>query len=261
MLMQKTGVVPVDLVISIPSRANWSPRFAKGLMELNIPISHAKIMDSGHPIDISRNITITKALQSNAKYIFFVDSDVVLKPDTLTTLLGLKMPMVSAVYRSRGEPYQILANDSNKLPIDPTVLQQQQGVIKVDQVGMGACLIDMRVIKNIALTLNEWRCFVDHSKQLGKDVAVYDTVTASENGYKCKICNNSMIARFFMSRNAMFNINGISEDYYFCLQVRNAGFNIGLHPGIVLNHINEVCEIDGLTGKLVNPLSSVAEVQ
>jgi hypothetical protein len=101
-----------DILIATPHKGTVTYHWAMSIRHLNIPdgLSFATVGETGQPIDIARNILITNALRLNAKYIFFVDSDIIIYPDTLVTLHRHQLPMVSAAYISRSEPYHVIAS-------------------------------------------------------------------------------------------------------------------------------------------------------
>ena len=148
-------------------------------------------------------------------------------PDTLERLLSYKVPIVSAAYRSRGPPYHLVANVGDKALDDQLLKAPDVDLVPVDSVGLGFCVMDTRVLKNFTSKINEWRCFLDHSKQIKKDVAIYSAKQAIEQNYKCSICGKMLIARFFWSRAGMANTNAVSEDYYFCKLCKDN--NIPIH--------------------------------
>jgi hypothetical protein len=129
----------------------------------------------------------------------------------------------------------------------------------VDDVGMGFFLIDMRVLRNLASTLKEFRCFVNHKLQNGQEVTIYSDKEAEKNGYRCTICGNTVIARFFWSRQGMQNMIAMSEDYYFCHQARKLGYQILLHNKCWVGHESQFVEVykDGPQ----NPLLSAGLVK
>jgi acetyltransferase-like isoleucine patch superfamily enzyme len=130
--------------------------------------------------------------------------------------------------------------------------------LEVDEVGMGFCLIDTRVLRTLADTLKEFRCFINHKLQTGQEVTVYSAPDAAKINYKCTICGNTVIARFFWTRQAMQNMLALSEDYYFCHQVRKLGYKIVINNKCWLGHESQFIEIykDGP----VNPLMSAGLV-
>lgn len=247
-----------DLFISIPHRNSFSGRFVGSILTMRVPIPrHTFALETGQPIDISRNIAVSKALQLNAKYLLFIDSDIVVFPDSLEQLLMARRPFVSGIYRSRGPPHGIVANLGDKPVSDQQV--NDNPLMSVDDVGMGFCLIDTRVLRNLADTLKEFRCFINHKLQTGQEVTVYSAQEAAKNGYKCTICGNTVIARFFWSRQAMQNMLALSEDYYFCHQVRKLGYQVLINNKAWVGHESQFIEIykDGP----VNPLQSAGFVR
>jgi glycosyltransferase involved in cell wall biosynthesis len=246
-----------DLFISIPHRNSFSGRFVGSILTMRIPIArHTFALETGQPIDISRNIAVSKALQLQAKYLLFIDSDMIVFPDSLEQLLMARRPVVSGIYRSRGPPHVIVANLGDRPVTDEQVNANQ--LMSVDDVGMGFMLIDTRVLRNLADTLKEFRCFINHKLQTGQEVTVYSAQEAAKNNYRCTICNNTVIARYFWSRQAMQNMLALSEDYYFCHQVRKLGYQVLINNKCWLGHESQFTEIykDGP----VNPLMSAGLV-
>jgi glycosyltransferase involved in cell wall biosynthesis len=247
-----------DLFISIPHRNDFAGRVVGSLLSLRFPpMRHTFALETGQPIDISRNIAVSKALQMKAKYLLFMDSDMIVFPDSLEQLLAVRRPIVSGIYRSRGPPHQIIANINDRPVTDEQAASNQ--LFEVDDCGMGFCLIDTRVLKNLAETLKEFRCFVNHKQQTGQEVSLYSAQDAAKNSYRCTICGNTVIARFFWSRQAMQNLNALSEDYYFCLQARKLGYKVLINNKCWLGHMNEFGEVykDGP----INPLLSAGLVR
>ena len=249
-----------DLFISIPHRNAFTGRFLGSILTMRVPIPrHTFALETGQPIDISRNIAVSKALQLKAKFLLFIDSDIIVFPDSLEQLLAARRPFVSGIYRGRGPPHNIVANLDDKPIMDHQVADPNNPLTVVDDCGMGFCLIDTRVLKNLADTLKEFRCFIKHTPQTGQEVAVYSAQEAAKNNYKCTICGNTVIARFFWSRQAMQNMLALSEDYYFCHLVRRLGYSIVINNKAWVGHESQFIEIykDGP----VNPLQSAGLVR
>ena len=96
------------------------------------------------------------------------------------------------------------------------------------------------MLRNLADTLKEFRCFIKHTAQTGQEVAVYSAQEAAKNNYKCSICGNTVIARFFWSRQAMQNMLALSEDYYFCHQVRKLGYQVLINNKAWVGHESHI---------------------
>lgn len=235
--------------ISVPTRAGFIGTNSFGsFMGLRVPGTYGGptyAIESGQAIDVSRNIAVSKALQLRSRYLLFIDSDMVFDPDTLERLLSYRVPVVSVAYRSRGPPYSLVSNVNNA-PVDDSVLKDpSKDLIQVDNVGMGFCLIDSRVLKSLARTL-DFRCMIDHTKDIKKDVAVYTGDQAFEQNFKCSICQHLLIARFFWSRAGMANSEAVSEDYYFCLLLKQNNIPINLASKVFVLHESTIqLGIDG----------------
>lgn len=239
-----------DICIAVPHTHSFSERWIVAtFLQNRIPFARPIWnFSAGQPVDVTRNIAVSKALQANCRYLLFIDSDTLMPNNCVEELLAVRMPIVSAVYRARGPPYNVIANRNN-IPITTEEIEKAQAtanpLVEVDDVGCGALLIDMRVCKAIGQTLNEWRCFKNHRGQLpnGKEYFVTDTRTAIANGFRCSFCGGLIIARFFWSRLAMQNVEALSEDYWFCKLAKQHGFPVMLHSRVFANHESQFTEV------------------
>lgn len=243
----------VGFFISIPHRGSIDGNVVGSLLSLRIPGTYGMPLyglEVGQPIDISRNISCSKALQSNVRYLLFIDSDIVFPADTLERLLSYRLPVVGAAYRSRGPPYNVVANMDNH-QVGPEVLKDPNiDIMKVDNVGMGFTLIDIRVLKSLAYKM-EWRCFLDHTQQIKQEVARYDNQQAITQNYKCSICQKLLVAKFFDYRSGKTNRDAISEDYYFCKLCKDNQIPVHLSTKTYVKHLTQqMLDIDGFSTNL-----------
>ena len=241
------------VMIAVPHTGSASFHFIKGLRQVNINRPTIDVYDQGHPVDLSRNIMVTKCLQHKCECIFFVDSDIILRPDTFRELYIRRLPIVSGVYFSRAPPYEAVAN-IGRHPISHQVVKEEAKTIEVEEVGAGCLLIDRRVFEVIAKKLNEWRCLTNHIEDKGREVMVYTDEEARQNGYNCPVCKNLLVCRFFHSRQGMYNVDNLSEDYFFCKLARENGFSVFLYTGAVVGHVagNWIIDENGLTNTMLN---------
>jgi hypothetical protein len=206
--------------------------------------------NQGQPIDISRNIFISHALQHNAQHIFFLDSDVELPHDGLVKLYNAKRPIIAGVYSGRSPPYGLSANINRQI-LSPEILNKYpDGIMEVHEIGMGCTLIDMRVIERMARMNNmKWRCIRPHAKELGvqlrpdetspKEIAKFSNDEAKGLQYKCGYCQSLLITDFFdytTGKERSETVGMFSEDYYFCQRARDVGFPIAIHTGVFGEH-------------------------
>lgn len=212
--------------------------------------AHSVFFETGQPVDTARNIMVSNALQRNVSHVFFLDQDIILKPDTLLKLWDGQMPICSAVYFSRAPPYNVVANiKGNPISRDDVMNRLEkapnhQALMEVHETGAGALLVDTRVFKRIAQVLDlEWYCLLKHATDYenNDDTGVsYTTEQAVANNYRCNRivgvddkgnqirCDNTVIAPFFDYRIGKQKEDALSEDYYFNKLCRNVGFSIYL---------------------------------
>jgi glycosyltransferase involved in cell wall biosynthesis len=168
---------------------------------------------SGLPIDVSRNACVKNARDAKAKYLLFLDSDVVCdRTDWVRCLMDLQQPIVSGLYWSKkGHPGMWKLDGEDYLPITEW---PRGSMIEVDAVGAGALLIETRVF--------------DVLDKLG--LKPY---------FKWEIDDPSNIG------------HNKSEDFHFCKLAKQAGFNIMVDTAIEMHHEQNVAwDIHGQATKL-----------
>ena len=190
---------------------------------------------SGYTLDLTRNIIVSHMLQQHAGWLFFLDSDIRLRPDTFTILYDSHLPIISAAYLTRSPPWKICARiNSDYLSIE--MFKKPHKYYQVHEVGMGACLIDRRVFTRLAAKINKWYCMADHTKDAGKFVLIYNDKEATANNWKCPKCQNTLICNFYRNTMALNEEEGLGEDFYFCKLAREYGFDIYLSNQAVVDH-------------------------
>lgn len=240
-----------DVTICTPNTGQVSYEWATKLRHLNpVPgLSWATIGYSGQPVDIARNICVTNSLRLGAKYIFFLDSDVLVYPDTLVNLHRKMLPLVSATYINRSLPYNIIAN-INKQSLPGNMLQTQQvpaEPIEVDECGAGALLIDTRVLFRLMdmKIVDTWFCLIDHNphdQKAKKEIAIFNSKEARASNYLCSRCkeklnqDNIILGDFFTYNIQRSTTDFEGEDYNFCKKVKRTGIQIRLDLNNVVGH-------------------------
>lgn len=176
--------------------------WAYGLRNLIIPGSFAPMGVSGLPYDHARNVACMAAIEHDADWLFFLDSDVIPPRDTILRLTKHNKPIVSGVYCRRSNPVAV-----------PVMLKDGQWIvdlpknqlIDVDLVGAGCLLIhrdvlttlppqrpgkhwfDWRVdMKGICIPqecLSEDFTFCYHAKKHGFDVLVDTSIHCKHVGF------------------------------------------------------------------------------
>jgi hypothetical protein len=219
-------------------------------------ISIAWSGNAGQPIDIARNIFCSKALQMKAEYLFFLDSDIIVKPDTLNLLLAERIPIRSGCYLNRSPPYELVANINNR-PVSHQILKERpNNLYEVEQVGMGCCLINTRVLSRLAMKTDKWRCIRVHNDNMKP--LLYNNNEAIALNYSCKECKGLLLSNFFDHRLGKDDNVLASEDFYFSNQVRALGLQIFLHTGAFCAH--ETAPMHLTEEGMSNPISTAGEI-
>ena len=140
----------------------------------------------GLPVHIARNQLCQDALDLKVKYVFFLDADVIPPLNAIPRLMYWRVPIVSGLYYSkRGHPGAwVLDPDlSGKyLPLELEKLKFD-GLVKVDALPMGCCLIDTRVLKVIPFPWFDWTAMTPKSLE-GRSEDFEFSKRAQEHGFR-----------------------------------------------------------------------------
>ena len=110
----------------------------------------------GLPWHVGRNMIVRDALQLGASYLMFLDTDVFPPAHAFPQLYYWRLPIVSGLYWSkRGYPAMWRAVPGSK-EVRPITEYSHNVLVQADYVGMGVCLIDMRVFQFIPEPWFDW---------------------------------------------------------------------------------------------------------
>jgi glycosyltransferase involved in cell wall biosynthesis len=181
----------------------WNKLFGK--YDLGISTVESALIHS------NRNFLIRDAIKNNADYLLFIDSDIVWEPEDIEKLIGLNKDVACGVYKSR-RPLQDIENayvvfgrrEDGKL----CVYEKLPDVpFKADAAGLGFCLIKRNVIETM---LNR---IPDHGYP-------FDYLTIDEMGQE----HNDIT-------------NYVGEDISFFYRLQQAGFDLWVHPKVLVGHL------------------------
>ena len=147
------------IVIGIPHTGWTSMEWAFGLRFLDLPERTVIHRQRGSPIDIARNNLAQAALDADAEWLMFIDSDTVPPPDAIAKLMAHDADIVSGLYYTRKDvilpcAYKYINGEACQLGTF-----EKNEVCEVDLVGMGCCLIHTRVFKNLPKA-SSYRLFI-----------------------------------------------------------------------------------------------------
>lgn len=137
----------MKVAIVVPSMTLVHMRFAMSLVGVAIESrKYAQIMiinTAGGVAAGGRNQGVLRALELDADYVLFLDSDMSFPSNTLVRLLAARKDVVGANYVARGKGHrQLVVPKDNKE-------QKAMGVVEVDKLPTGIMLIRTEVFKKL----------------------------------------------------------------------------------------------------------------
>ncbi|MFW6174062.1 MAG: methyltransferase domain-containing protein, partial [Elusimicrobiota bacterium] len=147
-------------------------------------------------VDKARNDLVKMALKDNCDYVFFVDSDTIIPKGAVDALLNMNVDIASGLYFSKGKPYLPVARvkeGERHFFLEDFEFNQ---IIEVQGVGMGCCIINTKVFKDLKFPYFklEWREFEGKPYQIAEDLYFCDE--AIKAGFKVWL-NTGVICNHF----------------------------------------------------------------
>ena len=144
----------LKILIAVPSMDTVATGFASSLAILTKVGKCSVSFICGSLVYDSRNKLAAQAIQMEADYVMWFDSDMVFEPDTLIRLLKRveeeDAHIVSGIYFRRSAPYTPVAFDTFDIVDDKAQFTDYKGELtglhKVGGVGFGCVLVDAQVI-------------------------------------------------------------------------------------------------------------------
>lgn len=142
--------------VAIPSPGQWYATTANcvaGMAAFTDNIVFGSFSMEGSVITRSRNLCVKKALEMNADYLMFIDSDLVFPANAMKRLLAHNKDIVGATYNMRMEPYRTLGR-MKLLPGETEPAQVERriasgGIHEADELPGGFMFIKMDVFRRI----------------------------------------------------------------------------------------------------------------
>jgi hypothetical protein len=216
-----TAQQSLDLAVVVPHTGNVSMRWAIRLATLDMPPHHI-VTKSTAAIDLAREQTVEDALETGAEWLLFVDSDVIPPVEAFGQLRRHDRPVVSGLYYVDGDqphpaawvldemenPSSVSIDDEGRLVVDDdgtAVVRDpdENGLFTVDAIGLGCVLVHASVFDEIEKPWFRWtKGYEDHPWDLRQ----------------------------------MGEVGGVSEDFYFCHKLSDAGYEIHLDTSVRCAH-------------------------
>lgn len=192
----------MKMLIAVPCMDQVPAMFAQSLAMLN-KVGETKLsFQVGSLIYTSRNSLATTALRMDADWVFWLDSDMVFKPDTLERLWKTAqekdLDFVSGLYFRRVAPYSPVLFD--KIEIEGE--------------------------------LCSWSQFKEIPQELFKIGAC---------GFGCVLMKTDILLDVQAKHGNMFApIGNTGEDVAFCWRARDCGYDLWCDPSVVCGHIGHI---------------------
>lgn len=190
----------MKILIAVPCMDQVPTPFCRSLAQLQKVGECVLAMKAGSLIYTSRNSLATMAIQMEADYVFWLDSDMVFPPDTLIRMLDtLKkndLDILTGLYFRRVPPYTPVLFDQLEMRTKTVCAWSEFKTLPEELFEVGGC---------------GFGCVL-------MDTGVFLSVQAKHGNMFAPMGNNG-------------------EDLAFCMRARDCGYKIYCDPSIVCGHV------------------------
>ena len=189
----------MKILIAVPCMDQVPAPFCQSLAQIQKTGECVLAMKSGSLIYTSRNDLATQAIQIDADYVMWFDSDMVFKPDTMVRMLDTMqkndLDILTGLYFRRVPPYSPVLFDKLEMRGEACLWSEfktiPEGLFEVGGCGFGCVLMKTDV-------------FFDVQSRFG---------------------------------NMFAPIANTGEDLAFCWRARNCGYKIVCDPSVICGHV------------------------
>lgn len=193
---------------------------------LKVPEPNKWITSSGMPFGEGRTQFAYTLLNEGIQWLFMLDSDVLVPPDTVLRLMNYRVPIISALYPQRYPTF-----DGTNAVYKPCMFSEG-----VDPQGN---------TQLVPITNFQYGQVIEVAYAPGGAILIHRSVfeTMLQAGVK----------NFFeWTMHPITNPNGRSEDFEFCRRARACGFKVMIDTGIQAAH-EVLCQVSVGTGLVPRP--------
>lgn len=148
------------LAVCVANMGTVSVDWAIALRLLEMPVPFMVFSTKSIPIQQARNWLARRALDAGARWILFLDADVLLPPDGLKRLLNHQQPVVSALVGTKHGTSSVFLCDPQTGFHQPLTLDElpENALFSHSRlaVGLGCCLIDSQVFRSLPYPWFRW---------------------------------------------------------------------------------------------------------
>jgi hypothetical protein len=208
------------LAVIIPNTGTVSIDWFMHFRSLKWPKGSGVFVSKLPAVDVARDSSALLAVERGYEWLFFLDSDVMLPPDAIEKLLNANLPIVNGMYVSKKKPGEgflwdlwIRVRDAvGEKGLTQVISWGNERYVRADVVGAGCMLVHRSVFEKIQEKYPKipWFFFAN-----GRKLVDFFDVKLLPDPF--------MVA--------------VSEDFWFCLLAKAAGFDIIVDTSVKCGHI------------------------
>ena len=194
--------------------------------------------ESGALIPLSRNRGAEKSVDANAKFLLFIDSDMVFEDDSLIRLIKQDRDIISGLAVSRAAPFTPVAK-MRKPNGDYEVKSglDEGRLLEVDGVGAAFLLVKTHVFKALP---QPYFAIPAINQRQDYEQLIREVESLRKSYAEAPEMMRSRLDAIIKTHNAKpKNRALVGEDYYFCELARDRGFKIYVDTSVHIGHIGE----------------------
>jgi hypothetical protein len=146
-----------NVLVATLTREMVATKWAVSYRNMQLPPNSNTSILSGMPFDHARNMACENMLAHGFTWLYFLDDDVCVPPDTIQRLINHGKDIVSGVYYRRAAPvHPVMLNFDGAGQAQWITQWPANALIEADLVGAGCLLIHRRVIEAMKRPWFEW---------------------------------------------------------------------------------------------------------
>ena len=191
----------------------WSEHFLNNIMALPKDLKVLRLRFPEPEISVSRDKAVQAAIQNGARWLWFLDTDIICPPDTLARLMAHNKPIVSGLYVRRHNPpfNEMLRYRTDGFPGLKPINDGEYtpgSLVECDAVATGCMLLQVELFEKM-------------------------------QPFQMTIDGQPARPAWFLWSEWRTN-NGLSEDFSFCTRARQQGIQVFCDTSILCRHVGPI---------------------
>lgn len=162
---------PKRVLIALPTRKDIEPETFKAIYDMIIPDEVETYLEYfyGYRIDQVRNKIAEYAINNQFDYVLFVDSDIIMPPNTLQRFIEADKAVIGGVYVQKTDDsiLELWHDNGNRFLLDD--LKDKKGLIQVGAIGFGCVLVKTHILEELGYPQFEYNVALDHNDTVSED--------------------------------------------------------------------------------------------